>query len=82
MLRNLECPIGLSQKRICAHFSQENLAQFGQSAKKLKVELRNGFGFSGPKVAHYLIVQFIGKSRSPMHRDITVELFFFNTGVR
>ena len=26
MLWKLECPVGLSQKRICAHFSEGNLA--------------------------------------------------------
>ena len=34
MLWNLECPVGLSQKGICAHFSEGNLGQFGRSAKK------------------------------------------------
>ena len=26
---NLECPVGLSQKRICVHFNEGNWAQFG-----------------------------------------------------
>ena len=34
VLCNLECPVGLSQKRICAHLIEGMLAQFGQSAKK------------------------------------------------
>ena len=33
VLWNLECAVGLSQKEICAHFSEGNLAQFGRSAK-------------------------------------------------
>ena len=37
MLRNLGCPVGLSQREICAHFNEGNLAQFGQSAEKLKL---------------------------------------------
>ena len=34
VLWNLECPVGLSQKGIRAHFNEGNLAQFGQSAKQ------------------------------------------------
>ena len=30
VLWNLECPLGLSQREICAHFNEGNLAQFGQ----------------------------------------------------
>ena len=42
VLWNLECPVGLSQKERCAHFKEGNLAQFGQSAEKLRiVELRS-----------------------------------------
>ena len=42
MLCNLECPVGLSQREICAHFNEGNLAQFRRSAKKLRiVELRS-----------------------------------------
>ena len=33
VLWNLECPVGLDQTRICAHFNERNLAQFGRSAK-------------------------------------------------
>ena len=33
VLWNLECPVGLSQKEICAHCSKGKLAQFGRSAK-------------------------------------------------
>ena len=41
MLCNLQCPVGLNQREICAHFNEGNLAQFGRSAKKLRiVELR------------------------------------------
>ena len=29
----MEFSVGLSQKRICAHFNEGNLAQFGPSAK-------------------------------------------------
>ena len=36
------CHVGLSQREICAHFNEGNLAQFGWSAKKLRiVELRS-----------------------------------------
>ena len=28
VLWNLECPVGLSQREICAHFIEGNLAQF------------------------------------------------------
>ena len=34
VLWNLECPVGLSQREICVHFNEGNLAQFGWSAKK------------------------------------------------
>ena len=34
LLWNLECPVGLSQKEICAHFIEGNLAQFRRSAEK------------------------------------------------
>ena len=34
--------LGLSQKRICAHFNEGNLAQFGRSAKII-LELRSVF---------------------------------------
>ena len=34
VLWNLECPVGLSQREICAHFSEGNLAQFRRSAEK------------------------------------------------
>ena len=34
--------LGLSQREICAHFNEGNLAQFGRSAEKLKiVDLRS-----------------------------------------
>ena len=40
VLWNLECPVGLSQREICAHFNEGNLAQFGRFAEKYKsVEL-------------------------------------------
>ena len=32
-LWNLECPVGLSQREICAHFNEGNLVQFGWSAE-------------------------------------------------
>ena len=42
VLWNLECPIQLSQREICAHFNEGNWARFGQSAEKLRiVELRS-----------------------------------------
>ena len=34
VLWNLECPIDLSQREICAHFNEGNLAQLGRSAEK------------------------------------------------
>ena len=34
VLWNLECPVGLSQREICVHFNEGNLAQFRQSAEK------------------------------------------------
>ena len=33
VLWNLECPVELSQKVICTHFNEGNLAQFGRFAK-------------------------------------------------
>ena len=45
---NLECPVGLSQIEICAHFDEGNL---GSLPKKIIVELCGGFEFSRPKVA-------------------------------
>ena len=32
VLWNWECPVGLSQREICAHFNKGKLAQFGRSA--------------------------------------------------
>ena len=34
VLWNWEYHVGLSQKEICAHFNEGNLAQFGRSAEK------------------------------------------------
>ena len=34
VLWNLECPVGLNQREICAHFNEGNLEQFGRSAEK------------------------------------------------
>ena len=34
VVRNFECPVGLSQRKICAHFNEGNLAQFGRSVEK------------------------------------------------
>ena len=34
VLWNLDCPVGLSQREICAHFNEGNLAQFRRSAEK------------------------------------------------
>ena len=36
VLWDLECPVGLSQRKICAHLNEGNLAQFGRSAEKIK----------------------------------------------
>ena len=33
VLWNLDCPLGLSHKRICGHFNEGILAQFGRCAK-------------------------------------------------
>ena len=33
VLWNLKCPVGLSQREICAHFNEGNLAQFRRSAE-------------------------------------------------
>ena len=30
----LKCPVGLSQREICAHFNEGKVAQFGRSAEK------------------------------------------------
>ena len=51
MIWNLESPVGLSQKRICANFHEGILAQFGRSGiKKIKiVELRSVFELVGRK---------------------------------
>ena len=35
VLWNLECPAGLSQREICAHLNEGNLAQFRRSADKI-----------------------------------------------
>ena len=44
VLWNLECPVGLSQRNIRAHFNEGNVAQFGGSAEKLRfVEPRGDF---------------------------------------
>ena len=40
MLLNLECPVGLSQREICAYFNEGNLAQFRRSAQKLQMSLK------------------------------------------
>ena len=50
-LWNLECPVGLSQKRICAHFNERILTQFVRFAKTIKtiVELRSVFELVGRK---------------------------------
>ena len=34
VLWNLECPVGLSQRELCADFTEGNLVQFGRSAKE------------------------------------------------
>ena len=53
MLWNMEYPVGLRQRQICALFNEGNLAQFGRSGEKKRniVELRGVFEFSRPKVA-------------------------------
>ena len=55
-LCNLECPVGLSQREICVHCSEGNLAQFGLSVEK-HVELRDVF-----ECSRLALVQ-IGRSR-------------------
>ena len=50
MLWNLECPVGLSQIEICAHFNEGNLAQFGRMPKnKALWSYVVKFEFSRPK---------------------------------
>ena len=53
VLWNLKCPVGLSQREICAHFNEGNLAQFRRSAEKYRiVELRSDMlNLVGRKVA-------------------------------
>ena len=34
VLWNLECPVGLNQREICAHFNEGNVAQFRRSTDK------------------------------------------------
>ena len=57
MLWNLECPVGLSQREICALFNVGNLAQFGLSAEETVVELRGVFELSRPKVAQMIYIR-------------------------
>ena len=57
VLWNLECPVGLSQREICEHFNEGNLAQFRRSAETFKlVELRSEILISRPKVAQIPLV--------------------------
>ena len=49
VLCNLECSVGLSQKRICAHFNEGILLQFGWSVPKKIVELHSVFEVVGRK---------------------------------
>ena len=37
VLWNLEYPVGVGQKEICAHFNEGNWAQFGRSAKRVNI---------------------------------------------
>ena len=52
MIWNLECPVGLSQKRICAHFECRKLCAIWTVRRKGEQELRDVWEFSRPKVAH------------------------------
>ena len=53
MLWNLECPVGLSQKRnMCAFRMNEIGRNLVRSADGDKKELRDVLEFSRPKVAH------------------------------
>ena len=50
MIWNLECPVGLSQKRNVRISNEGNLAQFGRSAEREKEgELRNVLELAGGK---------------------------------
>ena len=40
MLWNLECPVGLSQREICAHFNEGNLAHVYMLTKPFLYRLR------------------------------------------
>ena len=33
VLWNLECPVGLSQRKICAHFNEKNLRNLGEFSR-------------------------------------------------
>ena len=37
VLWNLECPEGLSQREICAHFNEGNLLQFRRLSRRLQL---------------------------------------------
>ena len=57
----LERPVGLSQREICAHFNDGNLAHFdGLPKNKELCSYVDKFEFGRPKVAHILhgILQF------------------------
>ena len=44
VLWNLECPVGLSQRKMCVHFNEGNLAQFGRGPPKNKEFSRSKSG--------------------------------------
>ena len=47
MLWNLECPVGLSQREICAHFNEGNLDGLPKSKELWSYVVK--FEFSRPK---------------------------------
>ena len=52
MIWNLECPVGLSQKRICVYFEYRKLGAIWTVPRKGdKKELRDVLEFSSPKIA-------------------------------
>ena len=51
VLWNLECPIGLSRREICAHFNEENLTQ-NKELWRYVVK----FEFSRPKVTYCMLL--------------------------
>ena len=61
VLWNLECPVGLSQKRIYAHFNEGNLAKYLPKNKELWSYVVI-FEFSRPKVAHIGLILYLNNA--------------------